>query len=596
MIYLFLFTGRTFKVLVSLVQMFDARAKAQISQQIVFEGLLAEQTAIELTAKHNPYFSIPSQQEKFKDILPDEIKFEQMGIGGLDQELENIFRRAFASRRFPTSKLKKYGISHVKGVLMYGPPGTGKTLIARQLAKALKCKEPKIINGPEILSKYVGESEENVRKLFADARKDMQALGDDSPLHIIVFDEIDAICKPRGSVSSGTGVHDSVVNQLLSMIDGVDSLNNVLVIGMTNRKDMIDEAVLRPGRFEVHIEVSLPDEKGRQDILRIHTRTMTENKVLGADVNLPELASMTKNYTGAELESIVKSASSFAFNRVHNILDTVKKNPNEEIIIMRSDFMHAVDEVKPMFGSDSEKFDILLRNKLVNYGPRFERILKVINDSIEQTKSGKSSQLHSLLFEGPVGTGKTAIAAYAAMNCGFPYVKLISPENFVGYTETGKINAIVKIFEDAYRSPFSCIVIDNIERIIEFIDIGPRFSNPILQALLVLVKKVPKKADHRIMILGTTNQAKVLRDLEITQCFNVNLKVPALEDVKEILTVLNGYAIPDKERESIAKYAARTPIKKLLMILDMVSASSSSETIDFESFKECFDAISSDNN
>jgi vesicle-fusing ATPase len=91
------------------------------------------------------------------------------------------------------------------------------------------------------------------------------------------------------------------------------------------------------------------------------------------------------------------------------------------------------------------------------------------------------------------------------MNCGFPYVKLISPENFVGYSETGKINAIVKIFEDAYRSPFSCVVIDNIERIIEFIDIGPRFSNTVLQALLVLVKKVPKKAGHRILILGTTN-------------------------------------------------------------------------------------------
>lgn len=95
-----------------------------------------------------------------------------MGIGGLDNQLADIFRRAFASRRFPPSVLKKYGISHVKGVLLHGPPGTGKTLIARQLAKALKTKEPKIVNGPEILSKYVGESEENVRKLFKEAKED----------------------------------------------------------------------------------------------------------------------------------------------------------------------------------------------------------------------------------------------------------------------------------------------------------------------------------------------------------------------------------------------------------------------------------------
>ncbi len=123
--------------------------------------------------------------------------------------------------------------------------------------------------------------------------------------------------------------------------------------------------------------------------------------------------------------------------------------------------------------------------------------------------------MHSVLLEGEAGTGKTAIAAWAALNCEFPFVKLISPENFVGYTEQGKVNAIVKIFEDAYRSPLSCIVIDNIERIIEFIDIGMRFSNHILQSLLVLIKKVPRKENHKILIIGTTNLAKILKDLEI---------------------------------------------------------------------------------
>lgn len=159
----------------------------------------------------------------------------------------------------------------MQGILLYGPPGTGKTLIARQLAKILNGKEPKIVNGPEVLNKYVGQSEENIRNLFAEADAEYKEKGDSSELHIIIFDEIDAVCKSRGSVRDGSGVHDTVVNQLLTKIDGVDALNNVLLIGMTNRKDMLDEALLRPGRLEVHIEVGLPDERGRLQILKIHT-------------------------------------------------------------------------------------------------------------------------------------------------------------------------------------------------------------------------------------------------------------------------------------------------------------------------------------
>lgn len=118
-----------------------------------------------------------------------------IGVGGLDKELANIFRRAFASRRFPPAFLEKYGIKHIKGMLLYGPPGTGKTLIARQLASVLKTKEPKIVNGPEIFSKFVGEAEENIRKLFKEAIEDQENLGNESSLHIIVLDEFDAICK-----------------------------------------------------------------------------------------------------------------------------------------------------------------------------------------------------------------------------------------------------------------------------------------------------------------------------------------------------------------------------------------------------------------
>ncbi len=143
--------------------------------------------------------------------------------------------------------------------------------MARQIGKMLNSKEPLIVNGPEVLNKFVGQSEENIRKLFAPAEAEYKEKGEESSLHIIIFDELDAICRQRGSKNDGTGTGDSIVNQLLSKMDGVNQLNNILIIGMTNRLDMIDEALLRPGRLEIHMEISLPDESGRLQILKVHT-------------------------------------------------------------------------------------------------------------------------------------------------------------------------------------------------------------------------------------------------------------------------------------------------------------------------------------
>lgn len=203
-------------------------------------------------------------------------------------------------------------MKHCKGLILYGPPGTGKTLIARKIAQVLNCNEPKVVNGPSIFDKFVGGSEENIRKLFAEAESDQATNGDESDLHVIIFDEIDAICRKRGSTNSGSGVNESVVNQLLSKIDGVDSLDNILIIGMTNRLDMIDEAILRPGRFEIHLEIGLPDEAGRKQIFMIHTQQMRKYNLLCSDVSIDELCNKTKNYTGAEIEAVCRSANSFA--------------------------------------------------------------------------------------------------------------------------------------------------------------------------------------------------------------------------------------------------------------------------------------------
>lgn len=239
-----------------------ANADSLAEEVAVHQGLLTQDSAFLFEAQHGSGIKITGQRAVMATQLfrQKEFNFERLGIGGLDTQFEQIFRRAFASRIFPPAVVERLGIRHVKGVLLYGPPGTGKTLIARQIGKMLNGKEPKIVNGPEVLSKYVGASEENVRNLFKEAELDYQRMGDASDLHVIIFDEIDAICKQRGSVQSGAGVHDTVVNQLLTKIDGVDALNNILLIGMTNRKDMLDEALLRPGRLEVQVEIGLPDD------------------------------------------------------------------------------------------------------------------------------------------------------------------------------------------------------------------------------------------------------------------------------------------------------------------------------------------------
>ena len=200
---------------------------------------LTEDTKLELSCTHE--LSIKGARN------PISFDFNNLGIGGLDTEFKEIFRRTFATRLFPPKVIQSLGINHVRGMLLFGPPGCGKTLMARKIGGMLNGPEPKIVNGPEILNKFVGASEENIRNLFADAENDYKANGDKAELHVIIFDEIDAICKQR-SGSSAPGSHDSIVNQLLTKIDGVDSLNNILLIGMTNRKELLDDALLRPGR------------------------------------------------------------------------------------------------------------------------------------------------------------------------------------------------------------------------------------------------------------------------------------------------------------------------------------------------------------
>jgi vesicle-fusing ATPase len=450
---------------------------------------------------------------------------EKMGIGGLSDEFITLFRRAFISRLLPPSYLQKLNIKHVKGVLLHGPPGTGKTLIARKIGEMLNCNLPKIVNGPEIFNKYVGGSEENIRKLFAEAEAEQNAKGNNSSLHLIIFDEFDALCKQRGMSKDSSGANDNVVNQLLSKIDGVVPLNNVLLIGLTNRKDLLDDAILRPGRFEVHIEISLPDENGRLEILNIHTKNLEINKMLSDDVNLKFLANKTKNFSGAELEGLVRSAQSYSIKKHIDPENPSKLIEIDKMEVTHADFEFALQEVKPSFGKSNDLFDKLLRNEIINYGEQWESIENKINNYINNFNLNIIVNTFKILIYGDSGCGKSTISSYIALKTNYPYIKIISPNVFVGYGELQKINIIRKIFDDAYKSKESVIILDDIERLIEFSEYGNRYSNAILQTLLVLINENAKK-DHKLFIIGTCKKIHIMNLLEINEHFDKTLEIP----------------------------------------------------------------------
>jgi vesicle-fusing ATPase len=505
-------------------------------------------------------------------IFKPDWKFESMGIGGLDKEFADIFRRAFASRIFPPAVVQKLGIQHVKGILLFGPPGTGKTLMARQIGKMLNGKEPKVVSGPEILNKYVGASEENIRNLFKEAEQEYKQRGEDSDLHIIIFDEFDAICRARGSRNDGTGVGDTVVNQLLAKIDGVDSLNNILIIGMTNRKELIDEALLRPGRMEVHMEISLPDEPGRVQIFRIHTTKMRDNNYMAEDVQLEELAALTKNYSGAEIEGVVKAATSYAFSRQIDAKNLTKPIDPEKIKVARADFLQALQEIKPAFGVEKDEFELSLRGGIINYSAQVEKLINTGRLFLEQVAKSDRTPLVSVLLSGTIGSGRTALAATLAKNSDFPFVRLLSPDTLVGYSEAAKCARITKVFEDSYRSQLSVIVVDDIERILEYVPIGPRFSNAILQTLLVLFKRLPPKG-RKLLVIGTTSNEEVLRQMEFMECFSTTMRVPVIatrEEFKKAIVGLELLSKPeDVELAAQAFTAESITIKKLIMLTEL---------------------------
>ena len=436
-----------------------------------------------------------------RDLFRENFDFEQLGIGGANQELINIFRRALATRGVNYQVAEDLGVNHVKGILLHGVPGTGKTLIARNISKLLTTVPPKIVNGPEIMNKFVGQSEENIRNLFADAQADQVKLKSKSPLHVLVFDEIDAICRTRGS-GTNSGVRDGVVNQLLTMIQGTDELKNIMIIAMTNRKDLLDPALLRPGRIGVHIEIGLPDIQGREQIFRIHTRQMHASQMMSPDVSLKTLAQMTENYTGAEIEQVVSSASSYALSEV---LDSDKDDiESSDVMVTMDHFLRALQEVVPAMG----KSTTILSKDL----PEEVTPLKDV-DCLRTLFETKIQRISKALVVGDRGQGKTTYLKVLGSTSTFHQcVRWLEPLTFFNMSPSEKLKKLGDVFREAYMSKRSLILIDDLDILCEFVVFGStisHFSNQVLQGLATLLKTLPTQGNHTIDIVCTCSNPVV---------------------------------------------------------------------------------------
>ncbi len=408
--------------------------------------LFGEKTQVELFSE--------AVELKEDNNIP-QVRYED--VGGLGDELTKVREMIELPMKYPEI-FEKLGIEPPKGVLLHGPPGTGKTLLAKAVASETKSNFF-VINGPEIMSALYGKSEENLRKIFENAEKNAPS--------IIFIDELDAIA-PKREESKGE-VERRVVAQLLTIMDGLNTRGQVVVMAATNIPNSLDPALRRPGRFDREIEITAPDVAGRETILKIHTRNMP----LSEDVDIKHLADITHGFVGADLSSLAKEAAMIVLRVLLPELkldedEAIPQHVLDKIQISRSDFMNALKVVRP-----SALREVLIEIPNITYadigGLQAEKqeLIEAVEWPLKRREKFIALGIKppkGVLLYGPPGTGKTLLAKAVAKESEANFIAVKGPEllsKWVGESE----KAVREIFKKARQASPSIVFFDEIDAI-----------------------------------------------------------------------------------------------------------------------------------
>ncbi|PKG33645.1 CDC48 family AAA ATPase [Methanoregula sp.] len=458
-------------------------------------------------------------------------RFSYEDIGGLKDELQRLRETIELPLRHP-ELFQKLGIEPPKGVLLYGPPGTGKTLIAKAVASESGAHFISIA-GPEVISKYYGESEQRLREVFEEARENAPS--------IIFIDELDSIAPRREEVTGE--VERRVVAQLLTMMDGLEERGQVVVIGATNRVDAIDAALRRPGRFDREIEIGVPGEPDRIEIMKIHTRGMP----LAEDVSLDVLAQQTHGFVGADLAALAREAAIRALRRYLPELDLDAEEIPEEVLdklkVLASDFRSAQRDVGP-----SAMREVMLEVSHVgwqNVGG-LDSAKTEVREAIELplTDHQKFEDLgieppRGILLYGPPGTGKTLIAKAVASESGANFIPVRGPQllsKWVGESE----RAVREVFKKARQVSPSIIFFDEIDALAPArgTSSDSHVIDNVLNQILTEMDGMEELKD--VVVMGATNRPDIV-DPALLRAGRFDRLVyigePGIEDRKKIIRI-----------------------------------------------------------
>jgi transitional endoplasmic reticulum ATPase len=417
-------------------------------------------------------------------------------IGGLEDEL----RRVREMVELPLSNpalFRRLGIDAPKGVLLYGPPGTGKTMIAKAVANEVNAHFI-TVSGPEVMRKYKGESEERIREIFEEAREEAPT--------IVFFDELDAIASKRDEESD---VENRVVAQLLSLMDGLESRGQVIVIGATNRVEAIDTALRRGGRFDREIEIGVPDEAGRREILDVHTRGMP----LADDVDVDRLAAGTHGFVGADLHALATEAAMAALRRARD--GGADDEALMDVEVTRRDFETAMASVDP---SAMREFVAESPDTTYDDVGNLEEAKQTLTEAVEWPlayrnlfEATRTEPPSGILLHGPPGTGKTLLARALAGESDVNFIHVDGPElldRYVGESE----KTVRDIFDRARQASPAIVFFDEIDAIAgqrgSGMGGGAEVSERVVSQLLTEMDGLAENPN--LIVLAATNRREAL--------------------------------------------------------------------------------------